>query len=169
MNLNKNRKRNKFYFGQIYGKFWFADESIYDPEFFGCEYKKIYRYEQCRCTCTDLNIKYCMNCYSSEIHHQKDAESDNLIMESNELKWTIYFDKIDYVKNKLNEIGSTISIHNYVNNVFFNNEYNYSYIVKDEFRQLDISGLKLMSKWFLGMQIYLCLTKTKSCEFTGEN
>ena len=160
----------RYYYGSIRGRFWFGIQSSNDPEFFGCNFDNIHQYEQCSCICADLNIKYCKNCYSSELAHQADAEAEELILESNEIKWMISEDKINFVKSKLSVIESEINIHDYIDNIIFNkdNSYEYKFDKKKEFDNIAIDKLGLIAKWLIGTQIYLCLSSEKYCEFTGE-
>jgi len=167
----------RYYTGNITGKFWKRIQSSYDPEYFGCEYENICIYLICNCKCNDTTIPYCKKCYQDENKHrfeakdQIESEIDSLIVATNEVSWSISYDKIDFVKAQINKIEKEIEIDLYIENIVFDldNGYWYTYQIRKEIEtHITREQWVQIAKWLLGQQIFRCLIDISYCHFTGE-
>lgn len=171
----------RFYSGNIYGKFWVAVQSSYDPSYFGGIINDIFNFYACGCNCEFDDIKnpniYCTNCYDSYDDHIQTIKDEDIeqydgnniktwFKSDNEIEYLFDNNQIDIINDKIKLLENIVGEHMHSYKIIDDGVViTYDYDVP---KITDPILLENIARLCLGKQIIYCIQKHGFCNFCAE-
>ncbi len=161
------------YHGTIEGIFWSFQDS-YDPSHFKpndfIQPKTYCVYYCCNCIVTDMEEKFCINCYINYENHYNNLDvndkyyiTDNFLgFECNSIIYTFDFNDLELIKEKLNELKTQLGEYIISNlNLQICDTY---YIINDKLLDITNNNIKkLIARYCLGKHILYAIINYNTC------